>query len=177
MTKEEKLISKLADKKYVNDVTEKFLKEIKTFQFSLFRKGDPVNYVRERYTSRGHRFYNKKEAIMKEMNELFMGQVPEDFKEEFVQLKKESIYYVDISADFFVKIPKADSVETVVLKENKIIRPAITPDVDNFVKLLVDTLHNVIFDDDKRVLSLDVNKYYSINPRTEVKIKIEVIKK
>jgi Holliday junction resolvase RusA-like endonuclease len=88
---------------------------------------------------------------------------------------KNAEYYVKIDADFYLKTPDGDSIKKAVLKEEKIILPAIRPDLDNYDKFLVDVLHNIVFDDDKRVVSLNTNKYYSINPRTEVKIQIIVL--
>jgi Holliday junction resolvase RusA-like endonuclease len=176
--KEEKLKKALSDQIYIKKITTDFEKNKKVINLTLYRDGQPVNYVRERYTGRGHRFYNAKAGTMNEINKQFIKDVNK--LPEGPILKKlidnpESTYYVSLEADFYVKTPNGDSVEKTVLKENKVILPAIAPDTDNYIKLIIDTLHNVIFDDDKRVVSIIGNKYYSLSPRTEVRVKVEII--
>jgi Holliday junction resolvase RusA-like endonuclease len=179
MTKQEKFKSKLNDSNYLFQTIVNYEKNKNTIELNFVKEGQPVNYVRERYTGRGHRFYNAKAGIMKDMNKYFISMIPKEHKDYLQNLlaNPEAVYNVKIYADFYVKTPNADSVETKVLKEKKVIRPTIAPDTDNYVKLLLDTLHGVAYDDDKRVVSITAHKYYSIDPKTEVKIVIEVIEK
>jgi len=178
MAKREQIEEKIADLEYVEKMTNDYLqeKEIVTLKFS--KNGSPENYVRERYTSRGNRFYNKKGGLMKIDQQYYMKQIPNTLKSRLTKLvvSKTSDYYVKINVDFYVSIQKNESIKRSVLKEKKIILPAIRPDIDNFEKYLVDVLHNIVFDDDKRVISLDANKYYSMNPRTEFEVEITIIK-
>ena len=58
-------------------------------------------------------------------------------------------------------------------------RPTKKPDTDNIFKLVTDALSGVIYADDKQIVSCRVQKWYSEEPRTEVRIAIvtdEVIK-
>jgi Holliday junction resolvase RusA-like endonuclease len=176
--KEEKLKKLLSDKKYLFDSIVNYEKNKKVIELNFKRDGQPVNYVRERYTGRGHRFYNAKAGIMKEMNKYFLSLVPSDQKEYLKKLTSnpEAQYTVSMYADFYVKTPNGDSVENTILKEKKVIRPAIAPDTDNYIKLLLDTFHGIVYDDDKRVVSITGNKYYSMEPRTEVRVVINIIK-
>ena len=50
------------------------------------------------------------------------------------------------------------------------IRPQTKPDVDNVSKIILDSLNNIAFDDDKQVTDLHIHKYYSYEPRIEVTI-------
>lgn len=54
--------------------------------------------------------------------------------------------------------------------ENETMRPITKPDVDNYAKGIKDALNGVIWTDDSKVVDLRVRKFYSLNPRAEVKI-------
>jgi len=56
--------------------------------------------------------------------------------------------------------------------EEETLRPITKPDVDNYAKGIKDALTGVIWTDDSKVVDLRVSKFYSMNPRAEVKIKI-----
>jgi Holliday junction resolvase RusA-like endonuclease len=175
MKKEEKLKKLLADDQYKAELTSKFLRDQGLFDFKFTINQEPENYVRERYTGRGHRFYNAKEKIMKQMNKDIAEMIPETYKKYFKKMfEDETDYYVKIFVDFYVKIPKADSVETTVLKEMGLIKPAISPDLDNFIKLLADVMHEVIYKDDKRIVGINATKRYSLSPRTEVSVEVYI---
>ena len=177
MAKEDKIKAKLNDLAYIDEATKKYLEGSTTIEINFTKHGQPENYVRERYTSRGNRFYNAKEALMKETaKELKQLISPENriILDKLV-VDPTADYYVEIEAVFYIKIPNADSIEKTVLKEKGVIRPVTRPDLDNYDKYIIDTLHGVIYDDDKRVISIKTNKLYSINPRTELKIKIVIL--
>jgi Holliday junction resolvase RusA-like endonuclease len=178
MSKHDKYISRLNNAEYIEKISSDFLKNKREIRLNLTKSGEPENYVRERYTGRGNRFYNAKESIMKEMRRDLTGMIELTKLNELQTLikKKDATYYVYIEMDFYLKTPEGDSIDNKVLKEQKIIRPSIRPDLDNYIKLLIDVLHDIVFDDDKRVMKMTANKYYSTNPRTEINIKIDVIK-
>jgi Holliday junction resolvase RusA-like endonuclease len=43
-----------------------------------------------------------------------------------------------------------------------------TPDLDNYVKFILDAFNEVIWLDDKQVVSIEASKTYGANPRTEL---------
>lgn len=45
------------------------------------------------------------------------------------------------------------------------------PDLDNVVKLILDSLNKIVYADDKQVVGILARKQYSSNPRVEVKIR------
>lgn len=50
------------------------------------------------------------------------------------------------------------------------LRPIKKPDVDNVAKGIMDAMTGIIWADDKQVVSLQVSKFYSEQPRVEVKV-------
>ncbi|MGQ9003210.1 RusA family crossover junction endodeoxyribonuclease [Bacillus subtilis] len=55
--------------------------------------------------------------------------------------------------------------------EKGLLRPTTKPDVDNYVKGVKDALNHLIYKDDSQVVDLKVSKFYSEEPRVEIKIK------
>ena len=49
-------------------------------------------------------------------------------------------------------------------------RPQTKPDVDNVSKILLDSLNEVAYDDDRQITDCHIHKYYSDEPRVEVTI-------
>lgn len=75
---------------------------------------------------------------------------------------------LDINAYF--AIPKSTSKKRVeqILKQD--IRPTKKPDIDNIAKIIIDGLNGIAYEDDKQVVSVSIDKYYSSEPRVEVEI-------
>lgn len=135
--------------------------------FTINRK--PENYVRER-SGWGKHFYNPKESLMKEYRLICSKQLSAEQK-EFIQdaiSDTNDLYCVAIEATYFYPIPKGDSIKMSALKESGKILPTIRVDLDNYDKFLLDSLHDVLYDDDKHVVSIKSEKRYSLTPRTEV---------
>lgn len=171
----DKIIKKLEDKAYVEDVINKRLSTKKTLYLELKKLGDPVSDSRPR-TGRGGHFYNPKSSKSEEFRKYFKEvMTPENrlFLEEIIK-DTSAEYYISMEVDYYLKIQKANSIANKVLKESKIIRPDTRPDIDNYDKFLCDSLHEVLYDDDKRVVSMTSNKYYSLNPRTEIRVYYEI---
>lgn len=68
----------------------------------------------------------------------------------------------------YKSIPKSFSKEKRRLAENGKILPVVKPDVDNYVKAVLDGLNGILFLDDKLICDLSVGKRYSNYPRVEV---------
>ena len=93
---------------------------------------------------------------------------------KIIENKDNHPYYVNVDSKFFVKIPKSDSIEISAKKEAQIIKPVVCRgDVDNYIKLILDTLHDVVYDDDAHVTKITSEKFYSLHPRVELRITIE----
>ncbi|MEC1474063.1 RusA family crossover junction endodeoxyribonuclease [Bacillus haynesii] len=50
------------------------------------------------------------------------------------------------------------------------LRPSKKPDIDNYVKAIKDGLNTVIWEDDSQIVDLHASKFYSSNPRIEIKV-------
>lgn len=48
--------------------------------------------------------------------------------------------------------------------------PVVKPDIDNYVKAILDALNGVAFKDDSQIIALNAKKLYSDKPRTEIEI-------
>ena len=85
--------------------------------------------------------------------------------------------YVEIIAYMGIPKSKPKKWRTAAIRGQE--RPTKKPDVDNLFKLVTDALSGIIYADDKQIVSCRVQKWYSEEPRTEVRIAIvtdEVIK-
>ena len=68
----------------------------------------------------------------------------------------------------FMYIPKSTSQKKLTQMINREIRPTKKPDIDNIVKVVADALNGIAYADDKQIVSLVVEKYYSVRPRVEI---------
>lgn len=72
---------------------------------------------------------------------------------------------------FYMPTPTSWSKAKKEKAERGLIRPTVRPDIDNLVKIVLDSGNNgVMFHDDKQVVELYAIKRYSLDPRTEIAI-------
>lgn len=72
--------------------------------------------------------------------------------------------------DFFLPIPKAWAKVKTQSAMLGTLRPTTKPDTDNLGKLVLDGLNGLAFADDAQIVELICRKWYSVQPRTAVKI-------
>lgn len=70
----------------------------------------------------------------------------------------------------YFAIPKSTSKKKRALMLSGAIRPTKRPDMDNIVKIIADSLNKLAYYDDAQIVSADVRKYYSEEPRVEVTV-------
>lgn len=81
-----------------------------------------------------------------------------------------------LEGDLFVKIDvykgslKSFSKKKLEQAEAKSLRPRTKPDADNYAKGPLDACKGILWKDDGQVVDLFVSKYYSKNPRIEIRI-------
>lgn len=126
----------------------------------------PQPQSRPRFTARGryvHAYENKKITMYKRM-------VAATYQSYFGAVKPtEKAIAVDVV--FYRPVQKSISkIERQRRLTGKSL-PAIKPDIDNYVKAILDALNGVAFRDDKQIISLNAKKLYSDKPRTEIEIK------
>lgn len=74
-----------------------------------------------------------------------------------------------MTLDFFLPIPKQWAKAKTQSAMLGTIRPG-RPDLDNLAKTVMDALNEIAFTDDSQIVELVCRKWYSIEPRTVVKI-------
>lgn len=125
--------------------------------------GEPGAKGRPRFSNHGGftKTYTDKKTRLYEMlvRDAYMTKIgnPDPMKVEIE---------VEINAHF--GIPKSASKKKREAMINGKIRPTKKPDTDNIAKVILDSLNGIAFDDDKQVIKLLVNKYYSERPHVEV---------
>ena len=90
---------------------------------------------------------------------------------DFMQFNQQLCTPLEITYDAFFKTPSGFNKVDTVLAELGIIRPLTKPDWDNIGKKYSDMYNSNIWLDDSFVISGTVNKYYSILPRVEIRLK------
>lgn len=79
-------------------------------------------------------------------------------------------YPISVKLKFYRKVLKSSSKKE---KEKMIsgeIRPTKKPDIDNYVKGMLDALNKVLWQDDALITDLTVSKYFAEKPRIEMEI-------
>ena len=92
-------------------------------------------------------------------------------KNDFMQFNQQLCTPLEITYDAFFKTPSGFNKVDTVLAEVGLIRPLTKPDWDNIGQKYSDMYNSNIWLDDSFVVSGTVNKYYSILPRVEIRLK------
>lgn len=134
-----------------------------TLQFVI--PGDPCAKQRPRMTRAGHT-YTPKQTVSYEnlVKTIYSDKCGKYF---------EGPIHMEIYAYF--SVPKSVSKKKKDEMLNGDIRPTKKPDWDNIGKIIMDSLNNIAYDDDKQVVSARVEKLYGAVPRVEVFISELVI--
>lgn len=122
--------------------------------------GEPVAKGRPRFNTRTGRAYTPEKTL--------------DYENKIRRIYKEKIDYmfdgaVRLTIRAYFSIPKSDSKKK---KEDKLsgkIKVTKRPDIDNLIKC-IDGLNGVAFKDDSYIVEVIAGKYYSDEPRLEIKI-------
>lgn len=125
--------------------------------------GEPVPWKRPRFNGKSKHVFEDSKV--------------KDYKAKVIEAFEESggkVYEKDVplrmSVDIFMSVPKSASLK----KKYHLIgdeRPTKRPDNDNFYKGIADALNGVAYYDDSQIVSTEINKFWSIDPRVEVTIR------
>ena len=123
--------------------------------------GDPIGKARPRMNTRTGKAYTPTKTRMYEdyIKLLYRSQVKHYFDG-----------YVRLTIKAFYGVAKSDSKKKKEDKLSNILRPSKKPDLDNIVKLIADGLNEIAYKDDTQIVEIVAMKFYSDNPRVEVKI-------
>lgn len=69
--------------------------------------------------------------------------------------------YAVVTVDAYFKIPKSYTKKKRLACEHNINRPDKKPDIDNILKVVLDALNGVAYEDDKQVVEVRCRKWYS----------------
>lgn len=131
------------------------------FKFTIY--GEPVAKGRPKPTTiAGHAVMYTPTKTRKAENNLRAQALP--FKPESPLTQP-----IHILMDIYVKMPKASKRKTSDMLSG-LMRPAKRPDIDNYVKLVLDALNGIFYVDDNQVVELHARKWYSDTPRIEITI-------
>lgn len=76
---------------------------------------------------------------------------------------------IRVQAKFYKNPPKNTPKWQLPLMEQGSIRPAKSPDLDNYVKLILDALNGILWEDDRFIVEMHSGKFYTTNdPRIEL---------
>ena len=126
--------------------------------------GEPKSKLRHRTTKQGFT-YNPKQNIEYE------NWIKQCYWVKHGQTMLEGEIKANIKAYF--GIPKSTSKKRKKLMMNEKIKPTKKPDTDNLAKIVLDSLNDIAYLDDKQVVDLRVQKFYSEEPRVEVELEVE----
>lgn len=80
---------------------------------------------------------------------------------------------LEVGINVFMPVPKSYSKKKTEQSLKNEIRPTVKPDCDNIAKNINDALNGIAYPDDKQIVSLTVNKYYSTSEYVEISISNE----
>lgn len=126
--------------------------------------GKPVAQGRPRAARRGNR-------IM-----MYDPKPSKDYKEYVAKIAKEyapeepTEAALGVQMKIYREIPKSTTKKDRKLINEGLKRPIVRPDTDNYTKAILDALNGIIYKDDSQIVDLKASKYYSDDPRVEIKI-------
>lgn len=123
---------------------------------------EPVAKGRPRFTAKGHAYTPQKTADYESLiRECWLAAYG----------KTQLTGYIEMALDFYVPIPKSMSKADKQKAIECELRPDKRPDIDNYIKAIMDALNEVAYWDDKQIVSLRAEKWYATEPRVEIRIK------
>jgi Holliday junction resolvase RusA-like endonuclease len=118
-------------------------------------------------TQTKHLYVPNKAKLISTMRELILKEIgPNPFMTGFFPRFSETILHTSL----YIPTPQAFNKESVYLAEIKILRPIVTPDLDNVLKIINDGIKSFIIYDDAQIVTTISDKYYSRKPRIEATI-------
>ena len=117
-------------------------------------EGDPQGKARPRFSRKSGTVYTPAKTAKYE----------KEIRQSFLAVGGKLIPnggYVTVAVDAYFKIPKSYSKEKRLSCAHNINRPDKKPDMDNILKVVMDALNKVAYEDDKQVVEVRCRKWYS----------------
>lgn len=124
--------------------------------------GEPKGKERPRFCHNGQIIYTPKQTTTYEQQIIF------DYYKQCGNMKFPEDSQLELSVRAYYKIPKSTSKKRKTAMLSEEIRPTKKPDGDNILKAVADALNGVCYKDDKNIVKMSIEKFYSDVPRIEV---------
>lgn len=131
----------------------------------FFVEGKPQGKARPRFSQKSHTAYTPKNTVDYEKR------IRNAFREcqgECKKLPADCYAYVKIQAQY--PIPHSWSKQKKEETIAGLIMPTTKPDGDNILKVVLDALNGLAYDDDRQVVKMCIIKAYSVNPGLVVQV-------
>jgi len=140
----------------------------KTIKFTVY--GDPKAKRRHRM------FYNKHVGRIMSYADPKGKEEEDNLRMHAEKVRPEKLITdpIFLKIDFYMPIPKSFSKKKIEKAKHFLEFPAKRPDLDNLTKAVKDACNKIIWRDDAQIVAMQISKFYSDTPRTEVSI-IELI--
>lgn len=135
--------------------------EIKRRKINFTVAGEPRGKARPRFCSNGQ-VYTPKQTTTYEQQIIF------DYCKQCGNVKFDENSQLELFVKAYYKIPKSASKKKRMAMLSEEIRPTKKPDGDNILKAVADALNGVCYKDDKSIVKMSIEKFYSDVPRIEV---------
>lgn len=126
----------------------------------IILQGNPIPKARPIITRNGS--FDKQDKL-KKFTKFQLASQKEKYSSEFTFPLKEPLA---IKIDFYLECPIAKKNSVSWNLENHQTKP----DIDNLEKFYLDCLNKIFYEDDRQIISTNINKFYAIKPRTEIHI-------
>lgn len=117
-------------------------------------EGNPQGKQRPRFSGRSHTVYTPRKTV----------QYERQIAESYIEAGGKCIArdcYVSVTVTAFFAIPKSYTKGRRLACKHNVNRPDKKPDMDNILKVVLDGLNRVAYEDDKQVVELIGRKYYT----------------
>jgi Holliday junction resolvase RusA-like endonuclease len=127
-------------------------------------KGEPKGKERPRFVNNGQRL----SVYTPEKTQAYETQIKFAYYEQCGNVKFTEESQLELFVKAYYKIPKNTSKKKKQTMLSGEIRPTKKPDGDNILKAVADALNGVCYKDDKCLIKMSIEKFYSDMPRIEV---------
>lgn len=126
-------------------------------------KGEPRGKERPR-------FGNSRQVYTPDKTTTYQNQIKFAYYEQCGNVKFTEESQLELFVKAYYKIPKNTSKKKKQTMLSGEIRPTKKPDGDNILKAVADALNGVCYKDDKCLIKMSIEKFYSDVPRIEVTV-------
>lgn len=145
-------------------------------EIEFFLNIEPEPYARPRKSKKlelmgkNNVFYNPRSGYHRKLRKEIENEITNKVKS--FQLIDGDVHLI---AEFGLMPPKkyTDSKNKQQLVKDRIITPTVRPDIDNWIKPVMDTLNKLAYEDDGKITELHVYKLYSVLDHPYIRIKLE----